>query len=83
MGAKAVPGGMGAGMGRGMGMGGMMGGAGAGGRGSGGDDDKEHKDEYYIKQEMDPGLKTEIDEYGEKLVDESTGMTVVPPVIGE
>lgn len=83
MGAK-VPGGMGAGgMGRGMGMGGMMGGAGAGRGGGGGDDEKEHKDEYYIKQEMDPGLKTEIDEYGEKLVDESTGMTVVPPVIGE
>jgi uncharacterized protein YukE len=79
MGAKAVPGGMGRG---GMGMGGMMGGGGAG-RGGGGDDDKEHKDEYYIRQEMDPGLKTEIDEYGEKLVDESTGMTVVPPVIGE
>lgn len=83
-GAKAVPGGMGGGMGRGggMGMGGMMGG-GAGGRGGKGEDDAEHKDEYYIRQEMDPGLKTEIDEYGEKLVDESTGMTVVPPVIGE
>ena len=80
-GAKAMGGGMGAGMGRGMGMGGMMGGAGA--RGGGGDDEKEHKDEYYVKQEMDPGLKTETDEYGEKLVDESTGMTVVPPVIGE
>lgn len=80
MGAKAVPGGMGRG---GMGMGGMMGGGGGAGRGGGGDDDKEHKDEYYIRQEMDPGLKTEIDEYGEKLVDESTGMTVVPPVIGE
>lgn len=82
-GAKAMPGGMGGGMGRGgMGMGGMMGG-GAGGRGGKGEDDAEHKDEYYIRQEMDPGLKTEIDEYGEKLVDESTGMTVVPPVIGE
>lgn len=72
--------GMGGGMSRG-GMGGMMGGAG-GGRG-GGDDDKEHQDRYYVKQEMDPGLMVEYDEYGEKLVDETTGNVVVPPVIGE
>jgi|GEM_PF-3771043 len=63
------------------GMAGMMGGA-AGARGQGAED-KEHKDQYYIKQEMDPGLKVEYDEHGEKLIDETTGMTVVPSVIGE
>lgn len=68
-------------MGRG-GMGGMMGGAGAG-RGGGGDDEKEHQDQYFIKQELDPGLHVEYDEFGEKLIDDSTGLTVVPPVIGE
>ncbi|WP_051399443.1 T-complex 10 C-terminal domain-containing protein [Haloechinothrix halophila] len=79
-GAGAAPAkGMGA-MGRG-GMGGMMGGAGAG-KGQGGDDE-EHQDKYYVKQEMDPGLHVEEDEYGEKLVDDTTGMTVVPPVIGD
>ncbi|GAA5105164.1 hypothetical protein GCM10025762_07960 [Haloechinothrix salitolerans] len=71
--------GMGA-MGRG-GMGGMMGGAGAG-KGQGGEDE-EHQDKYYVKQEMDAGLHVEEDEFGEKLVDETTGMTVVPPVIGD
>jgi hypothetical protein len=65
----------------GRGMGGMMGGAGAG-RGQGAED-KEHQDQYYIKQEMDPGLQVEYDEHGEKIVDETTGMTVVPSVIGE
>ncbi|MGH3433493.1 MAG: hypothetical protein ACRDQB_11730, partial [Thermocrispum sp.] len=65
----------------GRGMGGMMGGGGAG-RGQG-DEDKEHKDGYYMKQEMDPGLKVEYDEHGEKLIDETTGLIVVPPVIGE
>ncbi|GAA5105363.1 hypothetical protein [Haloechinothrix salitolerans] len=80
-GGMAAKGGAGFGPGRG-GMGGMMGGAGAG-RGQGGDDDGEHQDKYYIKQEMDPGLHVEYDEHGEKLVDESTGFTVVPPVIGE
>ncbi|MGH3431266.1 MAG: hypothetical protein ACRDQB_00360 [Thermocrispum sp.] len=79
-GAAAAKGGFG-GMGRG-GMGGMMGGAGAG-RGQGGDGDDEHTDRYYVRQEMDPGMKVEYDEHGEKLIDETTGMTVVPPVIGE
>lgn len=69
------------GMGGGMGRGGMMGGAG-GGKG-GGDDDKEHQDRFYVKQELDPGLQIEYDEYGEKLIDETTGNVVVPPVIGE
>src|SRR5690606_2366461 len=78
-GAAAAKAGPGAGMGRG--MGGMMGGAGAG-RGQGAED-KEHQDQYYIKQEMDPGLQVEYDEHGEKIVDETTGMTVVPSVIGE
>jgi len=67
--------------GRAGGMGGMMGG-GAGGRGQG-DDEQEHKDQYFIKQELDPGLHVEYDEFGEKLIDDSTGLTVVPPVIGE
>ncbi|MPZ00569.1 MAG: hypothetical protein GEU97_21855 [Actinophytocola sp.] len=80
-GGMAAKGAAGFGPGRG-GMGGMMGGGGAG-RGQGGDEDGEHQDKYYIKQEMDPGLHVEYDEHGEKLVDESTGFTVVPPVIGE
>lgn len=63
------------------GMGGMMGGAG-GARGEGGEDD-EHKDRYYIKQEMDAGLEIEHDEHGEKLIDDQTGNLVVRPVIGE
>lgn len=65
----------------GRGMGGMMGGAGAGG--AKGDDEKEHQDKYYVKQELDPGMHVEYDEFGEKLIDETTGFTVVPPVIGE
>lgn len=71
------------GMGARGGMGGMMGGGGGGGRGQGGDDGNEHKDQYFIKQELDPGLHVEYDEFGEKLIDDSTGLTVVPPVIGE
>ncbi len=80
-GGMAAKGGAGFGPGRG-GMGGMMGGAGAG-KGQGGGEDEEHQDKYFIKQEMDPGLHVEYDEHGEKLVDENTGFTVVPPVIGE
>ncbi|MPY97486.1 MAG: hypothetical protein GEU97_05705 [Actinophytocola sp.] len=71
----------GAGFGPRGGMGGMMGGAGAG-RGQG-DEDKEHQDRYYIKQEMDTGLEVEHDEQGEKLIDDQTGNLVVRPVIGE
>lgn len=62
------------------GMGGGMAGAGAG-RGQG-DDDKEHKDKYFVKEELDDGLQVELDEHGHKTVDEQ-GNTVVPPVIGE
>ncbi|GAA5128191.1 hypothetical protein GCM10025762_58140 [Haloechinothrix salitolerans] len=79
--AQAAAGKAGAGFGPRGGMGGMMGGAGAG-RGQG-DEDKEHKDRYYIKQEMDAGLEVEHDEHGEKLVDDQTGNLVVRPVIGE
>lgn len=60
---------------------GVMGGAGAG-RGQG-DDDKEHKDKYFVKEELDAGLQVEVDEYGERLYDETTGNSVVPPVIGK
>lgn len=82
-GAGGMGKGMGA-MGAGKGMGGMMGGGG-GGRGAGGQggDEEEHKDQYFIRQELDPGLHVEYDEFGEKLIDDSTGLTVVPPVIGE
>lgn len=55
---------------------------GAAGRGRG-DDDKEHKDKYFVKEELDTGLVTEVDELGEKIVDENTGSTVVQPVIGD
>ncbi|MPY78585.1 MAG: PPE domain-containing protein [Actinophytocola sp.] len=65
----------------GRGVPGAMAGAG-GGRGQG-DDDKEHKDKYAIKEQLDTGLVTEVDELGEKVVDEQTGTTVVPPVIGD
>jgi len=55
---------------------------GAAGRGRG-DDDKDHKDKYFVKEELDTGLVTEVDELGEKVVDENTGSTVVQPVIGD
>jgi len=55
---------------------------GAAGRGRG-DDDKEHKDKYFVKEELDTGLVSEVDELGEKIVDENTGSTVVQPVIGD
>lgn len=81
-GAGAGAGGLkGAGGMGGRGMGGMMGGVGAGG--AKGDDEKEHQDKYFVKQELDPGMHVEYDEFGEKLIDETTGFTVVPPVIGE
>lgn len=54
-----------------------------GGRGQGNDDEKEHKDKYAIKEQLDAGLDTEVDELGEKVVDDQTGRTVVPPVIGD
>ncbi|WP_169732976.1 hypothetical protein [Haloechinothrix halophila] len=56
---------------------------GGGGRGQGNDDEKEHKDKYAIKEQLDAGLDTEVDELGEKVVDDQTGTTVVPPVIGD
>jgi len=55
---------------------------GAAGRGKG-EDDKDHKDKYFVKEELDTGLVTEVDELGEKIVDENTGSTVVQPVIGD
>lgn len=79
--SQAAAGKAGAGFGPRGGMGGMMGG-GAAGRGQGGEDE-EHKDRYYIKQEMDSGLEVEHDEQGEKLIDDQTGNLVVRPVIGE
>ncbi|GAA5128467.1 hypothetical protein [Haloechinothrix salitolerans] len=61
---------------------GAMAGTGSG-RGQNSDDDKEHTDKYAIKEQLDAGLVTEVDELGEKVVDEQTGTTVVPPVIGD
>ncbi|WP_051400283.1 hypothetical protein [Haloechinothrix halophila] len=80
--SQAAAGKAGAGFGPRGGMGGMMGG-GAAGRGQGSGEDEEHKDRYYIKQEMDSGLEVEHDEQGEKLIDDQTGNLVVRPVIGE
>ncbi|MGH3432130.1 MAG: hypothetical protein ACRDQB_04760, partial [Thermocrispum sp.] len=65
--------------GRGAGPG-MMGGAGAG---RGNDDDKEHKDKYALPEELDTGVQVEVDEYGERIIDEQSGNTVVPEVIGK
>ena len=62
------------------GMGGMAGAAGQRGQGA---EDGEHKDKYALKEEFDVGLQVEYDEHGAKTVDESTGNTVVNPVIGE
>lgn len=60
---------------------GMAGGGGAGrGRGP---DDQEHKDKYALPEQFDDGLQREVDEYGERTIDEQSGRTVVPPVIGE
>ncbi|MPY97803.1 MAG: PPE domain-containing protein [Actinophytocola sp.] len=61
---------------------GAMAGTGAG-RGQGNDDEKEHKDKYAVHEQLDAGLVTEVDELGEKVIDERTGTTVVQPVIGD
>ncbi len=42
-----------------------------------------HKDKYYVKEEFGDGVVVEFDEHGAKSVDENTGHTIVPPVIGE
>lgn len=70
-----------AGVGGRAGMGGGM--AGAAGQRAQGDEDKEHKDKYAVKEELDDGLEIQYDELGAKTVDEKTGHTVVNPVIGE
>lgn len=61
------------------GMGGVAGAAGQRGKGA---EDSEHKDKYAVKEEFDEGLKVEYDELGAKTIDETTGHTVVNPVIG-
>jgi hypothetical protein len=61
------------------GMGGVAGAAGQRGKGA---EDSEHKDKYAVKEEFDEGLKVEYDELGAKAIDETTGHTVVNPVIG-
>lgn len=65
----------------GRGMPGAMGGSGAG-RGKG-DDDAEHRNKYALPEQLEDGLSREADEYGERTIDERSGQTVVPPVIGE
>lgn len=60
---------------------GMTGGPGAG-RGKG-DDDREHKNKFAQPEQLDDGLPREQDEYGERTIDEASGHTVVPPVIGD
>lgn len=60
---------------------GMAGGPGAG-RGKG-DDEREHKNKFAQPEQLDDGLPREQDEYGERTIDEASGHTVVPPVIGD
>lgn len=59
----------------------MMGGAG-GGRGQGGED-QEHRNKYAMPEQLDDGLTREVDEYGERIIAQPSGQTVVAPVIGE
>lgn len=58
----------------------MMGGGAGRGRG---EDDSEHRNKYALPEQLDDGLHRERDELGERTVDERSGHTVVPPVIGE
>lgn len=57
--------------------------AGAGGSRGQGAEDGEHKNKYAMPEELDDGLQSEVDEFGEKVIDQETGHTVVNPVIGD
>lgn len=79
---QAGPAGRAGAMGGRAGMGpGMAGGPGAG-RGKG-DDDSEHRNKFAQLEQLPDGVPREKDEYGERTIDEQSGHTVVPPVIGE